>query len=393
MAANRRRRFLAWTISALAAVELAVLGGWVATGATVLAVLVQLLLATALAAAILADRYLEIRRRQWVEYLHTERRRERARIAEDLHDLIGHQLSLVALRAGAIQVHTSGLIAETAAELRTEVERAVLQLRETVLLLDRDRGEAATAPAESDIGAMVARARNAGADVVLRGGLGPDIPAAVRLTAHRVVQECLTNAAKHAPGSPVEVLVAAGSDRADLTVRAGTDEASAAGDGTGLRGLRRRVEAIGGRLEAGPDGQRHVVHVELPLREDLTDPEAAVPARRPRPLRATLRRYAVPLAVTSLLVVGFHQWATQGATLEGAEFEQIVPGQSRVELQDLLPSREAPIRLTSVAPEPPASRCRYYTDGNFPLGLASYEVCHDDTTVTRVTDLRRTPLW
>ncbi|MDA8368304.1 MAG: histidine kinase [Nocardiopsaceae bacterium] len=388
-------RFLPWGIAALAVAESTLLGGWLATGATVLALLFQSLLIAVLFLVLLWNRYLEVRRRQWAEFTRAARLRERARLAEDLHDIVGHELSLIAIRAGAIQVHSTGEVAAEAATLRADVQRAVLQLREAVELLNDDRPPSGpTVPAGVDIPALVARAQDAGVDVELHGELGPAIPAPVRLTAHRVVQECLTNAAKHAPGSGVEVRIAAGDRWAEVTVLAGTGSGGAGSGGTGLKRLRRRVEAIGGVFEAGPADGRHVVRAELPLVEQpFTVGGDEDPGRRPRPLRDTLRWALLPALVMTALIAGFYAWTTHDTTMEHAEFDRVSPGQTYAQVRSLLPARQAPMRFAVSAQEPPGARCLYYTDGNFPLGLASYRICHDGTTVTQATDLRRMPLW
>ncbi|WP_186356707.1 sensor histidine kinase [Streptomonospora sp. PA3] len=396
-----RDGFLPWAAAVLAAAELALLGGWLATGAAVLALLVQTLLVAGAVLAVVWDRYLRIRRRQWAEYARSERMRERARLAEDLHDLIGHELSLLAIRAGAVQVHSSGAEAEEAAALRADAQRAVLQLRQTVVLLGDDRTAAsASPPAAADIPALVARARGAGLEVELHGDSDAGLPAPVRLTAHRVVQEGLTNALRHAPQTRAEVRIRVRGDRAEIAVSAGAggdggDGGAPGGGGTGLAGLRRRVEAIGGAFEAGDRDGRHLVRAELPLGEPATAAPGAgdEPGPRPRPLAATLRWALLPTLVMAVLTAGFHLWATHGSTLETADFQRISPGQPYDRVRPLLPAREAPMRFAVGVPEPPGARCVHFTDGNFPLGLASFRICHDGASVVEITDLRRVPLW
>ncbi|MEV4008415.1 histidine kinase, partial [Actinomadura sp. NPDC049753] len=154
-----------------------------------------------------------------------ERLRERARIAQDMHDSLGHELALIAVRAGALEV-APGLQDRhraAAAELRTGAADATDHLREIIGLLRDDAAEDPAAedphaaadspatplrPARESIPDLVDRARASGVPVRLTGdapaGLGP----MAALTAHRVVQEAITNAAKHAPGAAVTVALA-----------------------------------------------------------------------------------------------------------------------------------------------------------------------------------------
>lgn len=138
------------------------------------------------------------------------RLRERARIAQDMHDSLGHELSLIALRAGALQVAPGMAEAHrtAAAELRAAASDATDRLHGIVGLLREDDEPAPLAPPGESIAALIERAADSGLPVSLRR---PDTDATVTSattgttdatttrTAHRVIQEALTNAAKHAP--------------------------------------------------------------------------------------------------------------------------------------------------------------------------------------------------
>ncbi|MGK5630409.1 sensor histidine kinase [Streptomyces sp. URMC 123] len=203
-----------------------------------------------------------------------ERLRERTRIAQDMHDSLGHELSLIALRAGALQV-APGLAAEhrtAAGELRAAAADATDRLREIVGVLREagDDGPPLT-PAGESVEALVRRAADSGLAVTLRraadGGDGAPPPLVDR-AAHRVVQEALTNAARHAPGAPVAVTVLRRRAETEVTIANGPPprpgEAAprtgvpSGGDGgppvagTGLLGLRERVRLLGGHFRAGP---------------------------------------------------------------------------------------------------------------------------------------------
>ncbi|GAA4057960.1 sensor histidine kinase [Nonomuraea soli] len=182
------------------------------------------------------------------------RLRERTRIAHDMHDSLGHDLALIAVRAAALEM-MDGAHAKAAGELREAASAATERLREIIGLL-REDGAAPLVPVGEDVAALVARARDSGMTITLTAdGAEPAL-------AHRVVQEGLTNAAKHAPGARVAVSVTASL----ITVRNGPPAGRhvARSGGLGLAGLRERVRLAGGTLEAGPDGDGYLLTVKLP---------------------------------------------------------------------------------------------------------------------------------
>jgi hypothetical protein len=152
--------------------------------------------------------------------------------------------------------------------------------------------------------------------------------------------------------------------------------------------------ALGGTLTSAADGDRVVTRAVLPLAasagaapppgEHLTD------ARRPA--AATARWALLPGTVLTAALIGFYWWAYHDATLEQKVFDRLAVGQSAAAALEQLPPRQAPVRLAHRAPSPASWWCGYYTDGNFPLATASYEICHDGTVVTRIADLRKVPL-
>lgn len=188
------------------------------------------------------------------------RRRERERIAADMHDSLGHELALLALRAGLLELAPDlpGEHRSSVADLRQAAGRATESLRETIGLL-REESEPLT-PVDEPIADLVERARAAGLTIVFSETGSPSASRA----AHRVVQEGLTNAAKHAPGAPVTVSVTAGS----VTVAnplAGPS--GAVSGGRGLIGLDERVRLAGGRLDAGASGGVFTLRATFPERE------------------------------------------------------------------------------------------------------------------------------
>ncbi|GAA2272195.1 hypothetical protein GCM10009853_027400 [Glycomyces scopariae] len=232
---------------------------------------------------------------------------ERARIAADLHDSVGHDLALIALRAGALEL-APGLPEANrgaAAALRANAVEATDRLRQALGLL---RDEAApVAPFDEPVRDLVERAAEAGLDVRLESEAEP-VGAVVDRAVYRIVQEALTNAARHAPGSAVTVRV----EREDRSVRvavvndapparpapidavwpraarpesvaapgrsarfgavSGADGPGLAGPagsalaGSGLAGLAERVRLLDGVFEAGPKDGGFSVKAEIPLR-------------------------------------------------------------------------------------------------------------------------------
>lgn len=193
------------------------------------------------------------------------RAEERVRLAGEMHDMVTHRVSLMVLQAGALRVSAADEATRRAAEdLRTAGCQALDELRDLVGVLRAEPGEgerpvAGPTPVP-DLSALVAESRQVGVEVRLQASGDPLLASpAVARTAYRVVQEALTNVRKHAPGAPAEVRVRYGGDRVRLTVRnPAPDRASpdvglaASGSGTGLLGLRQRVELVGGSLRFGP---------------------------------------------------------------------------------------------------------------------------------------------
>jgi len=191
-------------------------------------------------------------------------RRERARIARELHDIVAHHLAVMVIHAGAGRLDAPGGAARFAG-IRDSGREALGELDRLVDLLQADGA------APRDLDALVGHARAAGLRLdytPLPGGV--DVAPAVRDGVYRVVQEGLTNAMKHAPGSDVLVRLDAGAQALDVEVRdggsGGRSALAGSGAGLGLAGMRERVEALGGVLDAGPEddgGWR--VHARLPL--------------------------------------------------------------------------------------------------------------------------------
>ncbi|MFB4281264.1 sensor histidine kinase [Nonomuraea sp. MTCD27] len=194
------------------------------------------------------------------------RLRERARIARDMHDSLGHDLALIAVRAAGLEL-APGLApaqVKAAGELRIAAADATERLRQIIGLLREDADAAPLSPVGEDVSELVRRATDSGMSITLDLSPGP-VPGLARA----VVQEGLTNAAKHAPGAAVEVSVSP----LRVRVRNGPARSRPTGrsGGLGLAGLRERVRLAGGTLAAGPVGDGFELTVTLP-REGEEDP-------------------------------------------------------------------------------------------------------------------------
>jgi signal transduction histidine kinase len=220
-----------------------------------------------------AGRYLRQQDELVEAAVHRARLQERSRIAQDMHDSLGHELNLLALRAGAIEVESNASSTQqvAAAQLREGASSAIAQLATVIGVL---RGEDAVEwePPGADPAGLVRRAREAGLDAELQWRGAPDLTPVVGRCVHRVVQEGLTNAAKHAPGAPVLIRIEVGRDETTVTVANAlttTMRRRAPGSGTGLVALHERVRSCGGSLDYGPhDGGFEIVarvpHGEVP---------------------------------------------------------------------------------------------------------------------------------
>ena len=196
------------------------------------------------------------------------RHAERTRIAQEMHDVLGHRISLMALHAGALEVRPDlppARVAEAAGLIRATARQALEELRAAIGVL-RDGagdGEAPLAPQPSlgDITRLVQESRQAGLDVALDMQVEtPEAaPGALGRDACRIVREALTNASKHAPGTKVAMSLAGRPGQGlRVTVRnplpdRPAREPSLPGTGTGLSGLAERVAVADGTLSYGAD--------------------------------------------------------------------------------------------------------------------------------------------
>ncbi|WP_336923142.1 sensor histidine kinase [Aquipuribacter sp. SD81] len=213
---------------------------------------------------------------------------ERTRIARDVHDAVAHSVSVMTLQVGGLRRQLDDVLRDRPQEREVMLgleelgRRSVDDLRALVGILRQDAaGEAGTAPTPSLGHAedLVRQVRAAGLDVRLtHDGEPVELPPGLDVSAYRVLQECLTNALRHAPGSRCEVVLRRRADavtvlvtdhgspaRPDRAAGPGDGQAAASVGGHGLVGMRERVAAYGGTLTAAPTADGFRVEARFPV--------------------------------------------------------------------------------------------------------------------------------
>ncbi|MQA80313.1 MAG: sensor histidine kinase [Streptosporangiales bacterium] len=359
--------------------------------------------------------YQELVRAGWerAEQLEREQRivgeqarlRERARIAQDMHDSLGHELSLLGLRAGALEVDPD--LAErhqaSARDIRQGAASATERLHEIIGVLRDEAERAPIEPAHESVEELVDRAAASGLPVTLhRDGDGVEVPVLVDRAAHRVVQEALTNATKHAPGTAVDVRLASTATETVVTVvnalAPARDATAAATTGQrGLVGLRERVRLLGGTLRAGERDAAFEVEARLPHEGGAASaPEPLVrgtgeseSTRHLARARRRVRRSFVTVVVVPgaiLVILGVvtaaqYTYSAYASMLPAEDYAGIRVGQSRTALESVLPEIQYTERPRVVEPEVPAGAdCEYYRVTRNPFNLPSdvYRLCFVD---------------
>jgi signal transduction histidine kinase len=345
-----------------------------------------------------ADRVAEMRHQRDLK-LRQERDAERLTLAQNLHDDLGHALSLVALNLGRLELDPDlGAAArESVATARNQLSEAVARLGSSVASL-RD-GAPLGLPARDDAEELLERTRRAGAEIHVADWPSPD-----RLadfdgpTLVHVLHEALTNAVKHAPHHPITIEL---SDRGDLlrlesrnSTRKLSDQPAAApaSGGTGLASLRRHLQTIGGGLQVASNEDPFTLYADIPR----TDAAAANPeprANRDRPasglhdtsedalLAGAQRRGQMILALAVVVVIGaigvvqlYGVVEARRALLTPDAFARIEVGDPRAEVEKLLPDGE----LSPRHPSEPGTDCHDYAPTANPFDDASgdaYRIC------------------
>lgn len=222
--------------------------------------------------AILVTTRTESRSRQRTDELDRAASAERLRLVRDIHDVVGHSLSMITLQSGvALRLLDSDPEqARTSLEaIRDSSRKALAEVRHTLGVVkeqDPAAGPLAPTPELAELPQLIRQVNEAGGDVSLTSvDPGSEIPSAVGTAVYRVVQESLTNTVRHAPGAKVEVHLARDARR--LVVRIADNAAPRSGfvEGAGLRGMRERVEALAGTFDAQATQRGFVVVATFPL--------------------------------------------------------------------------------------------------------------------------------
>ncbi len=333
------------------------------------------------------------------EHLESEQRavaeqaklRERARIAEDMHDSLGHELSLLALQAGALELDESldAQQREAATVIRTRAGKATHDLRSIIDVLRADHLPP-TEPSNETLDGLVSRARASGARVNLdSSGSAAQVPEMVRRAAHRVVQEGITNATKHAPGSEIHVRVRHVDRNTEVTITNPVGTVENNDGGRGLAGLRERCRLLGGRLHFGEQNGVFELHVQLPHNASPrpSGNEPSESARQHDRARLQMRR-DVTMGIAGLGVLALVMVLGQGAIylrngmraeLGPERFGELTVGSHRNELAPLLPEQEAVRDGSGDRPPPSSQWCEVYGSHRNVLHVdyRVYRLCFD----------------
>ncbi len=346
--------------------------------------------------------------RERVMVVHQARLRERHRIAQDMHDSLGHQLALISVHSGALEVDRTltdrqreavGVLRQAAVAAMRELREVVGVLHDESTALPPTPGAAAAGPARGGvdgIDALVESSRAAGAEIALsREGERRPLPAAVDHAAYRIVQEALTNAHKHAPGAPIGVALRYEPDAlvVEVTnartpelvgVRAGAGPAVSGGQG--LTGLRERARLVGGMVHAGPtpeqgfrlaavlpyeaaegagEGAAAAAGADDWVFEGLSPAGAAEGRRRSPALGCAVGVVAVGLTVLGLMIWGVVAFVggARDATVSETAYERIRVGAPEAEVARELPPGSSFFsdQYKGTGPTPPeGSNCRWF---------------------------------
>ncbi len=198
---------------------------------------------------------------------------ERNRIAREMHDVVAHHMSLIAVRAETAVYRIDGVppaVAEELAAIAGTSREALVEMRRLLgVLRSSETPLVEPQPVLDDLAGLVRDAREAGVDVTFDPLPGAHVPPAVGLAAFRIAQEALSNARRHAAGAPVRITLTLGPSALELYVHNtlnGPAGDKPGGERHGLLGMRERATALGGTCTAGPDpAGGYTVRVTLPL--------------------------------------------------------------------------------------------------------------------------------
>ncbi|MEU6150476.1 histidine kinase [Actinosynnema sp. NPDC047251] len=320
------------------------------------------------------------------------RLRERNRIAQDMHDSLGHRLSLISVHAGALSLDPDlgDRHRDAVQVLRSAALTAMEELRGVIGVLRRDEPDEDQVRRTVDaVDELVEGARRAGVRVSLvRGGQPRPLPAKVSHAAYRIAQEGLTNASKHASGASVQVTVKYEPDALVVEVRNNPPRVKAPkGAGFGLIGLGERVRLAGGMLHVGelPAGGFRIAAV-LPYEDTAAagdEPADDEPVERVKP--TGIRKWAgvgsIALAgVVVVAVIGGYTWIGSQPTTKVVSpelYDSVRVGDDESAVRARLPVGADPLiaNVRSAAPaEPEGATCEYFVADDQKYSLRATKV-------------------
>ncbi|MDQ0605228.1 signal transduction histidine kinase [Streptomyces canus] len=309
------------------------------------------------------------------------RLRERARIAQDMHDVLGHDLSLIALSAGALKLapDLEEHHQKAAGDIRARAAAAVERLGEVIGVLREETDTTPMDPDNSSLTSLTSEASAAGLTVELRiDGEADEVPPMAKRAAHRVVQEALTNVAKHASGATATVHVTHTTAETKVVVENGPPSSPAdqrprlGSGGRGLIGLEERMRLTGGSFGHGPNDGGYAVVARIP--HTPSPPLAPAASRgdelpqehrraRRRVGRALVAAVMVPLVTGALLsgaLMGWEMLSASQSVLDPRDYSRLHVGQDRSEVQRFLPDRQTNYRPLTAEATGDGITCEYY---------------------------------
>lgn len=380
---------------------------------TVAGLLTSLLLAGPLAVAAALRQRRDFLHRGWrLAAMEADRRssdiqavlqRERMSLAAEMHDGLGHSLTLIAVRLGQLSLNPTLAPSDRAAvaELRQASAEAAEELGIAVRLL-RDPGVVAPAPTARAIMDSIESARSVGIPVTIElpEDLSGTLSAEAQTAVARLIQESLTNAAKHAPGEEINITIRVTDStmvaKVSNAVTAQAEAGSPSSGGFGLIGIRHRAAVLGGTLEVRRSPDVFALKLMLPTdakpltSSSATDAEYIVAAEseaaqgRAKATRIAIALPAAILGAVLVVTIGYLTVATMFSVMSPPQFAEIQPGDSRAEVELSLPPFELLDAPRDQFPPRSGEQCRYYeSDVSFFNRRDVHVICFDDDVVTR----------
>lgn len=196
-------------------------------------------------------------------------RAEQARLARDVHDVVGHSLAVIVAQADSTRALPDDQIAEIRSAMANIADTARRSLRDVRTVLS-DKPTPDTQGRADDLNSLIAGVRASGTAVTVDElGAPRPLPPELEVIAYRTLQELLTNALKHGiTGDGIAVTLAWSGDDLAITVRNTAAAEPGPGGGSGLRGIRERLAAVGGSVQAGADGADWASTAHVPVRPE-----------------------------------------------------------------------------------------------------------------------------